>query len=288
MYSIEDLQSFVEIARRGGITAAANSQGLSPATVSHRLNKLEKHLGVTLFHRSSRTVSLSTEGRAFFDRVEDILEDLSDAELDIGSHGGQLRGHLRVTMAPWILSRFILPSLHMLQAAEPGLSFEFLAVDRFVNLAEEGQDCAIRVGSLTDSSILSKKLANNRRILCASPMYLERHGTPKTVVDLVNHKSVCLPWQRDWGLGANMPNTTVTVSNSDTLTDAATHGLGIAAKSELAVAHELMSGQLLEVLPGTLKDADAPISSLRLPHLKDSRKVDAFVDFTSKCFGPTA
>jgi len=114
---------------------------------------------------------LSSEGEAFLNKVESILEELAEAELDIGSHGGKLRGHLRVTMAPWILSRFILPNLPKLQLAEPGLTFEFLAVDRFVNLAEEGQDCAIRVGALNDSSFLSKKLADNRRILCAlSPL----------------------------------------------------------------------------------------------------------------------
>lgn len=284
MYSIEDLQTFVEIAQRGGITAAAHGQGLSPATVSHRLSKLEKYLGVTLFHRNSRTVSLSAEGSAFFDRVQGILDDLANAELDIGSYGGTLRGHLRVTMAPWILSRFILPNLSQLKDAEPGLSFEFLAVDRFVNLVEERQDCAIRVGVLSDSSFLSKTLANNRRILCASPAYLERFGTPAHVSDLVDHQSICLPWQKDWGLGQHMPKIHVSVSNSDSLTDAATHGLGIAMKSELAVTREIETGQLTEVLSGCLPNGLAPISSLRPPNLKDSRKVDAFVAFASTCF----
>ncbi|MGB5862706.1 MAG: LysR family transcriptional regulator, partial [Sulfitobacter sp.] len=265
MYSIEDLQTFVQIAERGGITAAAQAQGLSPATVSHRLSKLEKFLGVTLFHRSSRKVTLSVEGSVFFDRVLSILDDLTNAELDIGSHSGTLRGHLRVTMAPWILSRFILPNLHRLRDAEPGLTFEFLAVDRFVNLVEERQDCAIRVGVLSDSSFLSKTLANNRRILCASPNYLDRFGTPASDADLVNHQCICLPWQKDWGLGQNMPKTHVMVSNSDTLTDAATHGLGIAMKSEQAITREIDSGLLVEVLSGCLPKDDAPISSIRPP-----------------------
>lgn len=228
---------------------------------------------------------LSSEGEAFFDKVESILEDLAEAELDIGSHGGKLRGHLRVTMAPWILSRFILPELPKLQLAEPGLTFEFLAVDRFVNLAEEGQDCAIRVGALNDSSFLSRKLADNRRILCASPNYLKLHGMPRTRADLANHLSVCLPWQKDWGLGKHMPKISVMVSNSDTLTDAAAHGVGIAVKSELAVAEELVSGQLVEILPNVLKSNEAPISTLRPSNLKDSRKVDAFIEFASQCFG---
>ncbi len=284
MYSIEDLQTFVQIAQRGGITAAAQEQGISPATVSHRLSKLERHLGVVLFHRSSRTVSLSVEGSAFLDRVQAILDDLTDAELEIGSNGGKLKGHLRVTMAPWIFSRFILPGLHALREAEPGLTFDFLTVDRFVNLVEEQQDCAIRVGALTDSSNLAKKLTDNRRILCAAPSYLECHGVPHALSDLVDHQAVCLPWQKDWGVGATMPRVAITVSNSDILTDAVTEGAGIAIKSVLAVASELQSGQLVEVLPNSIRSADAPISCLRPPKLKASRKVDAFVTFAETCF----
>lgn len=284
MYNLDDLQSFVQIAERGGITAAAAAQGVSPATVSHRLNKLEQHLGVTLFHRSSRSVALSSEGAMFLDRVHTILEDLSNAEMDIGSHGGAVRGHLRVTMAPWILSRFILPNLRVLQDSHPRLTFEFLAVDRFVNLVDEGQDCAIRVGKLADGSFLSRKLADNRRILCASPDYLRRFGTPVCAADLSGHQGVTLPWQRDWGLGAHAPKTCVSISNSDSLTHAAVHGLGIAMKSELAISRELARGDLVEIMPGSLRNADAPISSLRPPSLRDSRKVDAFFDFAIAAF----
>lgn len=284
MYNLDDLRSFVEIAERGGVTAAASVQGLSPATVSHRLNKLEQHLGVTLFHRSSRTISLSTEGAAFLERVQDILSDLANAEMDIGSHGGALRGHLRVTMAPWILSRFILPNLYSLRNKHPDLTFEFLAVDRFVNLVEERQDCAIRVGQLLKGSLLSRKLADNRRVLCASPDYLAKKGTPNSTKELSEHHGVFLPWQQDWGLGEDLPHNRLIVSNSDTLTDGATHGLGIAMKSQLAISKELKEGSLVEILPGSMPDAEAPISSLRPPSLKDSRKVNAFINFAIECF----
>lgn len=284
MYSIDDLKTFVAIADRGGITSAAEAQGLSPATVSHRLSKIETYLGVTLFHRSSRVVTLSAEGAAFHERVVDILEALGDAEMDIGSHGGQLRGHLRVTMAPWILSRFILPKLGPFQERHDGLTLEFLAVDRYVNLVEERQDFAIRVGVLTDSSFLVRKVADNHRILCASPGYIERFGRPRTPADLVDHRGVCLPWQRDWGLQGHGIAHPIVVSNSDTLTDAAVNGLGIAMKSRLAVIRELEKGQLVEVLGGKIQRREAPISSLRPANLKDSRKVDAFAEFVSACF----
>ncbi|WP_300033378.1 substrate binding domain-containing protein [uncultured Roseobacter sp.] len=189
-------------------------------------------------------------------------------------------------MAPWIFSRFVLPRLHILREAEPGLTFDFLTVDRFVNLVEEQQDCAIRVGALTDSSNLTRKLADNRRILCAAPSYIKRHGVPQVLSDLAEHQAVCLPWQKDWGIGASMPRVSVTVSNSDILTDAVTQGAGIAIKSILAVASELETGQLVEVLPECLRSTEAPISCLRPPKLKGSRKVDAFVTFASTCFHP--
>ena len=288
MYAIHDLETFVKIAEHGGLTPAAEAQGLSPATVSHRLNKLEAHLGVTLFHRSSRSVSLSTEGTAFLDRVQEILSDLADAEMDIGGHGGRVRGHLRVTMAPWILSRFILPNLENLRTSNPDLTFEFLAVDRFVRIVEEQQDCAIRVGTLPDSSLLSKELAKNHRILCAAPSYLEKRGTPETVDDLAGHHAVCLPWQRDWDLGAKMPLAQVLVSNSDTLTEAAIQGLGIALKSKLAVQREIDAGQLVAILPDATEGQTAPISFIRPQSLKTSRKVETFMAFALRCFAPNS
>ncbi|WP_298836769.1 LysR family transcriptional regulator [uncultured Roseobacter sp.] len=293
MYSLEDLKTFVEIADRGGITAAARSVGTAPATISHRLSKLESHLGVSLFHRNSRKVTLSIEGEAFYGRVIGILDELMNAETEIGGHGSLLKGHLRVTMAPWILSRFVLPHLDVLRREHPGLTYEFLASDRYVNLVEEQQDCAIRVGRLHNSSLLARKVADNKRILCASAAYLDTFGTPVRPEDLISHRAVCLPWQRKWELGRPgatnfMPGETLLVSNSDSLTDAAIHGHGIALKSRLAVASELNTGALCEILPGVLTKPEAPISVLRPPNLRGSRKVDAFSEFVLARFAARA
>jgi len=111
MYSIPDLQTFVSVAKTGGITSAARHLGISTATTSHRIAKLERVLKVTLFHRNSRTFRLTDEGQVFLERVDTVLEDLQQAELDVGSGTASLRGHLRVTMSPWILSRFIMPEM---------------------------------------------------------------------------------------------------------------------------------------------------------------------------------
>lgn len=291
MYSIDDLKTFIAIADAHGVTAGASRVGISPATASHRLNKLETALKLVLFHRNSRTLQLTGEGQIFLERTKAILADLEQAERDAGSGSTELSGHLRVTMSPWILSRFVLPSLPDFNRAHPKLTLDFLAVDRFVSLSAEGQDCAIRVGTLTDSAMVARKLSDNERIICASGNFLERYGTPKDVQDALNQPWACLPWQtrlafRD-AKGRRRDatvNARVLVSNSDTLTDAVTQGLGLAIKSRLAVKDELESGALTEVLPGALWAPSAPIWYVYPPEARVALKTELFGEFVSGCF----
>lgn len=291
MYSIADLETFVAVARRGGITAAARQLAISAATTSHRIAKLEAALGVTLFHRDSRRVALSDEGMLFLERVEPILADLQQAEIDAGGGDRALRGHLRITLSPWILSRFILPELAAFRERHPELTLEFLAVDRYVPLVEEGQDCAVRVGALADSALIARKLSDNDRILCAAPSLLAHLPELATLDDLQIAPWVCLPWQMQVDAaepgGARrriaLPRSVV-VSNSDMLTEAATEGLGLAVKSRLAVARELASGALVEVMPGALDPSTAPIWFLCPPSGRVSRKTVEFGKLAQKAF----
>lgn len=292
MYSIPDLESFVAVARCGGVTAAAREQGISAATVSHRLGKLETALSMKLFHRNSRSVSLSDEGQVFFSRVEVILEDLRQAEYAASGGQSELRGHLKVTLSPWILSRFILPALGEFRQKHPELSVEFLAVDRFVSLVEEAQDCAIRVGQLPDSAMKHKKLCDNERIICATPCFLRRHGQPQSIAELREAQWVCLPWQTKFEVKeANgkvveiKASRHVMVSSSDMLSASARNGLGLIARSRLAVQPELDSGELVEVMPGTLHNAEAPISFVYAPHANTSLKTKAFAQFAQEAIG---
>lgn len=291
MYSIDDLKTFVAIADTQGVSAGARRLGISPATASHRLGKLEAALRLTLFHRNSRTMKLSDEGQIFFERTEAILADLAQAERDAGSGSAELRGALRVTMSPWILSRFILPRLPAFQRAHPQLRIEFLAVDRFVSLSAEGQDCAIRVGNLSDSALVARKLGDNDRIICASPDFLARHGVPSSWQDALVQPWVCLPWQTRLSFadakGKRHDATvksTVLVSNSDILTEAATKGIGLATKSRLAVQTELDSGALVEVVPGSLWHPEAPIWFVYPPEARSASKTELFGRFASGCF----
>ena len=291
MYSIDDLKTFVAIAEAKGVTAGARRVGISPATASHRLGKLEAALRLTLFHRNSRALKLSDEGQIFLERTEAILADLAQAERDAGSRRAALTGVVRATMSPWILSRFILPRLLDFQTAHPQLRIEFLAVDRFVSFSAEGQDCGIRVGKLSDSALVARKLCDNERIICAAPSFLSRHGTPKTWQDALDLPWICLPWQTRLSFtdakGKRQDATVqakVLVSNSDTMTGAVTQGLGLSIKSRLAVQAELDTGAIVEVAPGSLWQAEAPIWFVYPPEGRSASKTELFGRFVSTCF----
>ena len=291
MYNIADLETFVAAAQFHGVTAAARNLGISPATASHRISKLEHALRIALFHRSSRTLVLTDEGQAFFERVKDILADLRLAEQEAGSGTIDVRGHLRVTMSPWILSRFIMPRLAALRRDHPELTLEFLAVDRMVSLADEGQDCAIRVGQLRDSALKAQKLCDNDRLICASPAFLHDRGTPDNVASLSNAAWVSLPWQKlvDVTDRAGRKRTirltrNVDVSSSDALTEGAVNGLGLAIKSRLAVQHELENGTLIEVMPGRLYAPEAPIWFVSPAEGRAGRKLGCFKALVQTAF----
>ncbi len=291
MYSIDDLKTFVAIAEAQGVTAAARRIGISPATASHRLNKLETALKLTLFHRNSRMLRLTNEGQIFFERSEVILADLAQAERDAGSGSAELTGHIRVTMSPWILSRFVLPRLPHFQLQHPQLTFDFLAVDRFVSLSAEGQDCAVRVGSLSDSALVARKLCDNQRIICAAPELLARFGVPTDEKSVLDLPWVCLPWQKRISFSDAKGKrkdvsvrSSVLVSNSDSLTDAVVQGLGLAIKSRLAVKEELENESLVQVCPDLLWGPDAPISFVYPPEARSASKTEVFGKFVAECF----
>ena len=292
MYSIDDLKTFVLIAETGGVSSGARRSGISPATASHRLSKLEAALQLTLFHRNSRSLRLTAEGQVFLDRVQPILADLSEAERAAGSGATALSGHLRITLSPWILSRFLMPALPAFRAEHPKLTFEFLAVDRFVPLVAEGQDCAIRVGQLEDSALVARKLSENERILCCAPDFLAAHGPFTDLESILGAPWVSLPWQRrleirdghDRRQLITIPNG-VMVSNSDTLTDGAVMGLGLAVKSRLAIEQELRDGRLVEVCPGTLWEPSAPIWFVYSPEARAGQKLKLFGELALRAFG---
>ena len=290
MYNLTDLQTFVSIVDNNSIHRAAAAQQVSVATVSLRLSKLEKALSTVLVFRDSRKLELSSAGEVFYQRVCAILEALRDAEYQIGARRSSISGVLRVTMPPWIFSKFVMPRLMEFEQQFPDLKLEFLINDQFVNVVEDKQDVAVRVGSLSDSAMLARKLCDNHRILCASPLYLERYGTPDSLARLAEHRWVVLPWQRQLKMQASGKVRTFnvdarfTVSNSDYMTQALLAGHGIGIKSYIAIREALQSGSLVEVLPGMLASGEAPVWFLKPQNSLTTRKTEAFFEFMQSVF----
>ena len=195
-------------------------------------------------------------------------------------------------MPPWIFSKFVMPRLMAFEQQYPDLKLEFLINDQFVNVVEDKQDVAVRVGSLSDSALLARKLCDNHRILCASPLYLERYGTPDSLARLADHRWVVLPWQRQLKMQESDKVRTFnvdarfTVSNSDYMTQALLAGHGIGIKSYIAIREALQCGRLIEVLPGSLASGEAPVWFLKPQNSLTTRKTEAFFEFMQSVFTP--
>ena len=184
MSRLKQIETFVSVANRGSLTAAATAEGIAPGVVSRRLDALEARLGVKLLLRTTRRVTLTFEGSAYLEDCQRILRELGDAEASVSLGGVKARGHLRLSAPAGFGRRHVAPLIMQFLDANPEVTVNLDLSDRLVDLVNEGVDCAIRVGELTDSSLVSIRLAENRRVVVASPDYLARHGTPQTLADL--------------------------------------------------------------------------------------------------------
>lgn len=188
----DHLRLFLRVAATHNISSAGAELGLSPAVASVHLNKLEESLGVRLVHRTTRRVSLTEEGLAFFHHAEDVLSSVEAAKASVGAGSESPSGTLRVA-APASFGRMhLIPALKEFTQQHPNLNIDLMLSDTIIDLVEGGFDIAIRNSELKDSSLIARKLANDRRILCASPGYLASQGEPKTPQDLTSHNCITL------------------------------------------------------------------------------------------------
>ena len=195
MDKLKAFETFASVATRGSLSAAARAEGVAPAVVSRRLDALEEHLGVKLLVRTTRRIALTHEGTAFLDDCQRLLADVAGAEASVSAGGVQASGHLRLTAPAGFGRRHVAPLVPAFHAEHPRLRISLNLSDRVVELAAEGYDCAVRVGDLPDSSLVSIRLADNRRQAVAAPAYLARRGTPQHPRDLARH--VCLVLSSD-------------------------------------------------------------------------------------------
>ncbi|MBU3022364.1 LysR family transcriptional regulator [Aestuariibacter sp. A3R04] len=288
--NIAHLQLFVRIASTQNISAAGEELGLSPAVSSAHINKLESTLGVRLLHRTTRSVSLTEEGKAFLHHAEDVLDSVEAAKASVGAGSTSPAGTLRIT-APASFGRMhLLPALQLFMQEFPRLTVDLKLSDTIIDLVEGGFDIAIRNSELKDSSLIARKLVNDRRVLCASPEYLQRNGEPKQPDDLKHHCCIVLSGMDTWhfktenGERALKVNGTFKTDNGEAIRDACRMGIGITVNSTWSAYEELAQGKLVEVLPTfplvshTAIWAVYPSSRLLAP------KVRAFIDFCSDYF----
>jgi DNA-binding transcriptional LysR family regulator len=199
--SQSDLVAFVRAVERGGFSAAARDLDLTPSAVSKLVTRLEDRLGVRLLNRTTRSLALTAEGDAFFHRAQRILADIAEAEEEVGRSRAQPRGLLRVNVGTAFGMHQLAPALPDFFARHPEIQVELTITDRVVDLVEEGADIGIRMGTLPDSSLVARRIAEVERVICAAPSYLRRHGTPRKPADLRAHNCLNMantPALRRW------------------------------------------------------------------------------------------
>ena len=192
MDKLKAFESFVSVATKGSLTAAAKAEGVAPAIMGRRLDALEEHLGVKLLVRTTRRITLTHEGSAFLEDCQRLLADVANAEASVSEGGVKASGHLRITAPAGFGRRHVAPLVPRFRELHPDVTISLNLSDRVVDLAGEGFDCAVRVGVMPDSSLVSVRLADNRRLCVATPRYLQQHGTPRHPAELARFDCLTL------------------------------------------------------------------------------------------------
>lgn len=252
----KQISAFVSAATRGSLSAAARAEGVTPAIVGRRLDALEARLGVRLMLRTTRRLTLTFEGQAFLEDCQRLLDDLANAEAAVSLGGVRASGHLRLSAPAGFGRRHVAPLIGEFMRSNSEVTVSLDLSDRLVDLINEGIDCAIRIGELSDSSLVSVRLGEMRRVVVASPAYLVAHGVPRSPADLARHNAFALGPQRGWVF--RNPETGVIetwkvggrfeCNDGAVLHEWALAGRGLAWRSLWEVGQDLKEGRLTSVL----------------------------------------
>ncbi|UES55671.1 LysR family transcriptional regulator [Roseibium aggregatum] len=290
MSYLESLRVFTRVVELGSITSGGRDLRLTPAVASKRIKELEKHLGVRLFNRTTRSLTPTEVGKVFYDYAMKALESIEDAEAAVASFSDTPRGVIRVTAPLGAGRRIIAPLVPRFVEKFPATEVHMRLSDRKVDILSDGLDVAFFIGTPQDSNLKLRKISDCPRVLCAAPEYLEKHGTPRTPDDLLSdeHNCLLLRYPRSpeyyWVLQTPAGPRKLQVSgkmdadHGDVLTDWALSGYGIVNKPRFDVAQHLESGRLVEIL----KDTPPPptIFGCLYPHRRlQDPKIRHFVDF---------
>jgi DNA-binding transcriptional LysR family regulator len=280
----------VQAADLGSFTLAAKRLKLSPSALSRRISQLEDTVGVRLFHRTTRAVRLSEEGRAFFERAREALRELNEAQDATARLRDRPAGLLRVE-APTIVGRYVLvPALPRFLARYPEVQVELALRDYATDLVSDGIDVGFRMGPLEDSGLVGRRIGRTRMRVCGAPSYLRHRGTPRSLSSLARHERLgfsmqgrVIPWRLrdDRGEREIVPSARLVVNDAAALIDLAVGGAGLVWICDFMVAHAMRAGRLTEVLEGAAC-AEHPIHVLSLPSRQVLPKVRVFVDFVTE------
>ena len=275
MDKLKQMESFVSVVARGSLTSAAIAEGVAPAIIGRRLDALEERLGVKLLLRTTRRITLTHEGSAFLEDCQRLLADLANAEASVSAGGVKASGHLRITAPAGFGRRHVAPLIPKFFERHPEVTISLNLSDRVVDIAGEGFDCAVRVGDMPDSSLVSVRMADNRRLCVATPRYLQLHGTPQHPSELSRFDCLTLSSDasqtRGWafqapaGTGGGVamkgavpgpagdvmymkPAGPLDCSDGQVLHDWCLAGHGIAWRSTWEVEAEIAEGKLVAVL----------------------------------------
>ena len=289
MLDLEDIRAFVEVAEAGGFGRAGQKLGMSKSIVSRRVARLEAELGAQLLSRTTRGVSVTEAGTAFKERAERALGELEGARDDLAQQGEEIVGRLRISAPLSFGITHLSAVLAELAVRHPKLALDVAYSDRFVDLIGERYDLAIRLGELTDSRLVARRLATRRRMVCASPAYLDRHGWPRRPQDLSAHACLLYTGLRRpavWELrNARGVQQRVAVSGplqsdeAELVVAAAQAGLGIVLGTDWLLAPALRAGDLVRVLPGWQMIDEGAIHLLTPSGSAIASKTRAFSDW---------
>jgi DNA-binding transcriptional LysR family regulator len=294
MDRLKQIESFVAVVAKGSLTAAALAEGVAPAVIGRRIDALEERLGVKLLVRTTRRITLTHEGTAFVENCQRVLTDLVNAEASVSAGGVKASGHLRVTAPAGFGRRHVAPLVPAFVAQHPEVSLSLNLNDRVVDIVNEGVDCAVRVGDLPDSSLVSVRLAENRRLCVAAPAYLQRAGLPSNPNELMRHQCLTLSSDasqtRGWAFMVDgalthlRPAGRLDCSDGQVLHDWCLGGLGIAWRSTWEVEADVQAGRL-QVL---LESFAAPPNGIYAVFAQRKHlplRVRLWVDFVKQTYG---
>lgn len=295
MDRLDAMRTFVTVVSEGSFTRAAERLALSPQLVSKYVSQLEQHLGVRLLNRTTRRLHLTEAGAAYRQRAEQVLAEIDDMESELGALQTQARGRLHVSAPVSFAIRHLAPLINDFQRANPAVDIDLQLNDRKVDIVEEGFDIALRIGRLRSSSLIAKRIAPVRLVLCASPEYLATHGTPEHPRDLAGHRFLryrymeesqepLLQWLPRSGGGGDRALSELTSNNGDVLVEAALGGAGIALQPTFLCGSAIQQGKL-EVVLAEHEPEPLGLYAVYAHRQLLASKVRHFVDFLEGYFG---